>query len=30
MDDVMALCASNQVICNKWAYHFYDMMLYTE
>ena len=27
MDGVMILHASNQVLCNMWSYHFYDMML---
>ena len=30
MDNIMALRASNQVLCNVWTYDFYDMTLATE
>ena len=29
-DGLMMLCAGNQVLCNMWSYHFYDMTLSTE
>ena len=29
-DGIMALRASNQVLCNVWSYDFYDMTLSTE
>ena len=29
-DGIMTLRASNQVLCNVWAYDFYDMTLSTE
>ena len=29
-DGVMMLRASNQVLCNKWSYRFYDMLLSTK
>lgn len=27
MDGIILLCASNQVSCNGWSYHFYDATL---
>ena len=30
MDNIMTLRANNQVLCNVWAYDFYDMTLATE